>query len=227
MDQEDECFKQHSGNVFIQLCSIAPLLYYETAILGRRDWMFPQAIHPYGSAIQKQRKQQWTQIRTIRKIRVSSVNQVRYKRIYIGHQFESCSRYACGATGFRRISVRSTVSAYCCTNALIQRTTPLPLVQGQLMQILEGMTIASQQEIDFYAIDMSNTQVLEEIQCTARASQIFSTYGDTSSRSTTPAATLNDRGAPFRFLVTNIGVLGVWYTNHLTHFGGQSDRSSD
>ncbi|KAA6357026.1 MAG: hypothetical protein EZS28_047447, partial [Streblomastix strix] len=50
------------------------------------------------------------------------------------------------------------------TNALIQRTTPLPLVQGQLVQILEGITGASLQETDFYATNMSNTQVLEVMQ---------------------------------------------------------------
>ncbi|KAA6358639.1 MAG: hypothetical protein EZS28_045833 [Streblomastix strix] len=31
--------------------SIAQPLYYETAILGRRDWMLPRAVYPYGSAI--------------------------------------------------------------------------------------------------------------------------------------------------------------------------------
>ncbi|KAA6387630.1 MAG: hypothetical protein EZS28_016839, partial [Streblomastix strix] len=68
-----ECYEQHPGNVHMLLCSIAPPLYYETAILGRRDWMLPRAVHPYGSAIQKQRKQEWTQFRTIPKMRVSSV----------------------------------------------------------------------------------------------------------------------------------------------------------
>ncbi|KAA6376522.1 MAG: hypothetical protein EZS28_027951, partial [Streblomastix strix] len=67
-----ECYKQHPGNVLMLLRSIAPPLYYETAILGRRDWMLPRAVHPYGSAIQKQRKQEWTQIRTIQKMRVST-----------------------------------------------------------------------------------------------------------------------------------------------------------
>ncbi|KAA6376454.1 MAG: hypothetical protein EZS28_028018, partial [Streblomastix strix] len=64
------------------LCSIAPPLYYETAILVRRDWMLPRAVNPYGSAFQKQKNQDWTQIRTIPKMRVSSVGWVRYKRIH-------------------------------------------------------------------------------------------------------------------------------------------------
>ncbi|KAA6396717.1 MAG: hypothetical protein EZS28_007754 [Streblomastix strix] len=50
------------------------------------------------------------------------------------------------------------------TNALIQRTTPLPLVQGQLVQILEGITGATLQETDFYATNLSNMQVLEVMQ---------------------------------------------------------------
>ncbi|KAA6382976.1 MAG: hypothetical protein EZS28_021497 [Streblomastix strix] len=58
-------------------------------------------------------------------------------------------------------------------NALRQRTTPLPLVQGQLLQILEGITGASLQEQDFYATNMSNSQVLEIIQRAARAPQLL------------------------------------------------------
>ncbi|KAA6393334.1 MAG: hypothetical protein EZS28_011138 [Streblomastix strix] len=59
------------------------------------------------------------------------------------------------------------------TNALIQRTTPLPLVQGQLVQILEGITGVPLQETDFYATNMSNTQVLEVMQRAARAPQLL------------------------------------------------------
>ncbi|KAA6404047.1 MAG: hypothetical protein EZS28_000425 [Streblomastix strix] len=59
------------------------------------------------------------------------------------------------------------------TNALIQRTTPLPLVQGQLVQILEGITGAPLQETDFYATNMSNTQVLEVMQRAARTPQLL------------------------------------------------------
>ncbi|KAA6401936.1 MAG: hypothetical protein EZS28_002542 [Streblomastix strix] len=55
--------------------SIAKPLYYETAILGHRDWMLPRAVHPYGSAIQKQRKQEWTQIRIISKMHIMGVIQ--------------------------------------------------------------------------------------------------------------------------------------------------------
>ncbi|KAA6361390.1 MAG: hypothetical protein EZS28_043083, partial [Streblomastix strix] len=59
------------------------------------------------------------------------------------------------------------------TNALIQRTTPLPLVQGQLVQIPKGITGAPLQETDFYATNMSNTQVLEVMQRAARAPQLL------------------------------------------------------
>ncbi|KAA6387719.1 MAG: hypothetical protein EZS28_016753 [Streblomastix strix] len=43
---------------------------------------------------------------------------------YIGHQFEPCSRFARRATGFRRISVRSTVSAHCCHQRKQQAKEP-------------------------------------------------------------------------------------------------------
>ncbi|KAA6393089.1 MAG: hypothetical protein EZS28_011385 [Streblomastix strix] len=56
-------------------------------------------------------------------------------------------------------------------NVLIQHTTPLPLIQGQLVQILEGITQASLQETEFNAANMQNTQVLEIIQLAARAPQ--------------------------------------------------------
>ncbi|KAA6387661.1 MAG: hypothetical protein EZS28_016814 [Streblomastix strix] len=87
------------------------------------------------------------------------------------------------------------------TNALIQSTTPLPLVQGQLMQILEGVTGASLQETDFYAINIS--------------------------RLTTPAATLDNRRARLNILFASFRDMRAWYTYHLTHFGGQFDRIID
>ncbi|KAA6363034.1 MAG: hypothetical protein EZS28_041438 [Streblomastix strix] len=59
------------------------------------------------------------------------------------------------------------------TNALIQRTTPLPLIQGQLVQILEGITGAPLQETDFEVTNMSNTQVLEIMQRATWAPQLF------------------------------------------------------
>ncbi|KAA6388261.1 MAG: hypothetical protein EZS28_016213 [Streblomastix strix] len=59
------------------------------------------------------------------------------------------------------------------TNALIQRTAPLSLVQGQLVQILEGITRAPLQETDFYATNMPNKQVLEVMQRAARAPQLL------------------------------------------------------
>ncbi|KAA6384576.1 MAG: hypothetical protein EZS28_019898 [Streblomastix strix] len=59
------------------------------------------------------------------------------------------------------------------TNALIQCTILLPLVYGQLVQILEGITVALLQETDFQAKIMSYTQVLEEMQRAARAPQLL------------------------------------------------------
>ncbi|KAA6378670.1 MAG: hypothetical protein EZS28_025805 [Streblomastix strix] len=59
------------------------------------------------------------------------------------------------------------------TNALIQRTTQLSLIKGQLVQILEGITGAPLQETDFYATNMSNIQVLEVMQLAARTSQLL------------------------------------------------------
>ncbi|KAA6392033.1 MAG: hypothetical protein EZS28_012442 [Streblomastix strix] len=59
------------------------------------------------------------------------------------------------------------------TNALIQRTTPLPLVQGQLVQLLECITRASQLQTDFIETSMSNIQVLEVMQRAARAPQLI------------------------------------------------------
>ncbi|KAA6360489.1 MAG: hypothetical protein EZS28_043984 [Streblomastix strix] len=59
------------------------------------------------------------------------------------------------------------------TNSLILRTTQLPHIYGQLMQILEGITGASLQKTDFYATNMSDTQVLEVIQRAARALQLL------------------------------------------------------
>ncbi|KAA6370665.1 MAG: hypothetical protein EZS28_033810 [Streblomastix strix] len=61
------------------------------------------------------------------------------------------------------------------TNALIQSTTRLPFVQGQLAQILKVITGASLQETDFYATNMSNTQVLEVMQCVARSRSFYNT----------------------------------------------------
>ncbi|KAA6382323.1 MAG: hypothetical protein EZS28_022150, partial [Streblomastix strix] len=43
--------------------SISSMLYYDTAILSHRDRMLPRAVHPNGSDIQKQRKQEWMQIK--------------------------------------------------------------------------------------------------------------------------------------------------------------------
>ncbi|KAA6379060.1 MAG: hypothetical protein EZS28_025414 [Streblomastix strix] len=59
------------------------------------------------------------------------------------------------------------------TNALIQRTTLLPIVYRQLVQILECITGESLQETDFYATYMSNMQVLEVMQRAARAPQLL------------------------------------------------------
>ncbi|KAA6367667.1 MAG: hypothetical protein EZS28_036807 [Streblomastix strix] len=69
---------------------------------------------------------------------------------YIGHKFEPRNRFSHCATIFRRISVRLTLG-----------------------QIQEGITKASLQETDFYATNVSNTQVLEVVQHAARASQLL------------------------------------------------------
>ncbi|KAA6357545.1 MAG: hypothetical protein EZS28_046928, partial [Streblomastix strix] len=111
---------QHHGNVIILFCSIAPPLHYETAILGRRDWILPRAVHPYGFAIQQQRKQEQTQIRTIPDMLISFISWARYKNTYIGLQFELYNRFASRTTEITYISVRSTVRSHCCyqfTNA--------------------------------------------------------------------------------------------------------------
>ncbi|KAA6380875.1 MAG: hypothetical protein EZS28_023595 [Streblomastix strix] len=63
------------------------------------------------------------------------------------------------------------------TNALIQRTTPLTVIQGQPVQILECISGASLQETDFYAIDMSNACFLEVIQRETRAPQLLQHTG--------------------------------------------------
>ncbi|KAA6383427.1 MAG: hypothetical protein EZS28_021045 [Streblomastix strix] len=47
------------------------------------------------------------------------------------------------------------------------------------------------------------------------------TRGNTSSRQTTPAATLTIGALTSGFLIASSTVLGAWYSNHLTHFGGQ------
>ncbi|KAA6379588.1 MAG: hypothetical protein EZS28_024886 [Streblomastix strix] len=211
-----ECYKQHSSNVLISLCSIAPLLYCETAILGRRDWMLPRAIHPYWSAIQKQKNknrrksgpfEKFTQVQ-----RTWNTTNALFRL-----QFEPSSRLACHATAFRRISVRSTVSAHCCTNAFIQRTTPLSLVQGQLMQIMEGITGAPLQEIDFQATNISNTQVLEETQRAARAPQLLQ-------HTETPAAdtqflsslqTINGLASGFYLQALQFWELGILTISHM------------
>ncbi|KAA6394423.1 MAG: hypothetical protein EZS28_010047 [Streblomastix strix] len=81
------------------------------------------------------------------------------------------ARYRC----MHRAPIRATqqFTSVVASNALIQRTIPLPLVQGQLVKILEGITGALLQETDFYATNMSNMQVLEVIQRDARASQLL------------------------------------------------------
>ncbi|KAA6385852.1 MAG: hypothetical protein EZS28_018621, partial [Streblomastix strix] len=58
-------------------------------------------------------------------------------------------------------------------NALIQRATPLPIVYGQLVQILKCITRAPLQETDFYATNMSNTQVLEMKQGATQAPKLL------------------------------------------------------
>ncbi|KAA6374459.1 MAG: hypothetical protein EZS28_030015 [Streblomastix strix] len=59
------------------------------------------------------------------------------------------------------------------TNALIQRTQPLPIVYGQLVQILKVITGEPLQETDFYATNMSNTQVLEMKQQVTQAAKLL------------------------------------------------------
>ncbi|KAA6377801.1 MAG: hypothetical protein EZS28_026672 [Streblomastix strix] len=133
MDCFLEGYQQHLGNELIFLCSIAPPLYYETAILGRRDWMLLRAVCPYGHEVDLPVVQLDLDV------------------------FQSDRR------------LESTVD----TNTLIQRTTPLPLVQRQLVQVLEGINGAQIQETDFYSTNMANTQVLQVMQRDARALQLL------------------------------------------------------
>ncbi|KAA6309359.1 MAG: hypothetical protein EZS28_056528, partial [Streblomastix strix] len=94
-------------------------------------------------------------------------------------------------------------------------------------QILEGIIGTLLQETDFYATNISNTQVLEVMQLAARASQhLQHTEIPAADRQFLPPLQTMDALAS-GFLIASAAVLGAQYTYHLTHFGGQSDRSSD
>ncbi|KAA6392828.1 MAG: hypothetical protein EZS28_011643 [Streblomastix strix] len=126
----------------------------QTAIIGRKDWMLPRAVHPYGSAIQKQRKQEWTQIRTIPKMCVSSVGQARNKSIHSA-------------------PIRATQST-CPSRNCIQTTRHTTTTRlGIASTNTGGITGAPLLETDFYATNMSNTQVLEVIHRATRATQLL------------------------------------------------------
>ncbi|KAA6386265.1 MAG: hypothetical protein EZS28_018202, partial [Streblomastix strix] len=74
--------------------------------------MLPRAVHPYRSAIQKQRKLDWTQVTTTLQVSVIFYWVENATDTHVGLKFEPCNTFARCATGFKRISVRSTVRTH-------------------------------------------------------------------------------------------------------------------
>ncbi|KAA6399996.1 MAG: hypothetical protein EZS28_004472 [Streblomastix strix] len=95
------------------------------------------------------------------------------------------------------------------TNALILHTALLQLVLGQLVQILQGITGASLQKTDFYATNLSNMQFFGGNTMCSTSYSAQTTQGDTSSRSTTLAATSDDRRARFMIIIACAVFLGA------------------
>ncbi|KAA6355232.1 MAG: hypothetical protein EZS28_049241, partial [Streblomastix strix] len=170
--------------------------------------MLPRAVHPYGSAIQNKESSNRRKSGPFQKCAL--FRWTRYAtNAYIGHQFEPRSRLAHRSTGFRRISVRSTVSAnYCC-----QRTNTTHHAATTRLEIASANAGRHHQSVDARNRLLHNQQVQyagsggNTTRSTSFAA--FTTHGDTSSISTTPAATSDDRRARFRILVASAGVLGA------------------
>ncbi|KAA6372792.1 MAG: hypothetical protein EZS28_031681 [Streblomastix strix] len=79
----------------------------------------------------------------------------------------------------------------------IQRTAPLLLIQGQILQLQEGIAGAQHQKNDFNTTYILYTQVQEVIQL-ATWSPLLLMHRDTSCRSTIPDIILDEQLAPFK-----------------------------
>ncbi|KAA6394908.1 MAG: hypothetical protein EZS28_009562 [Streblomastix strix] len=155
------------------LRSIVSTLYYETAILGRRDWMLLQAVHRYGSAIQKQRKQKWTQIRTIQKMRVSSVGQTCYKRIHrapIRATQQICSSHNWTQTVFSPINSQLPLKQLTHSYYAPNRYHSFKDCQCKYWKTSQERRCRKLISMQQY---MSNTHVLEVMQRAARVRQLL------------------------------------------------------
>ncbi|KAA6388485.1 MAG: hypothetical protein EZS28_015992 [Streblomastix strix] len=129
---------------------------------------------------------------------------------YIGHQFEPRSRLARRATGFRRTSVRSTVSAHCshqCTHTTHHTvSTRLRVAIANTGRRHRSAAAGNQLLLNKYVEYAGSGGNIRR--CTGSAA--FTTHRDTNCRSTTPAATSDDRRSPFKILIASTGVLGAW-----------------
>ncbi|KAA6376756.1 MAG: hypothetical protein EZS28_027715, partial [Streblomastix strix] len=127
----------------------------------------------------------------------------------LGHQFDPRSRLARRATGFRRTSVRTTVSAHCSH----QRTRTMHLTATTRLGIVSANTgrhhrsaaagngFLRNKYVEYAGSGGNATR--------GTSSAAFTTHGDTSSRQITPAATSDDRRARLRILIASAAVLGA------------------
>ncbi|KAA6404122.1 MAG: hypothetical protein EZS28_000350 [Streblomastix strix] len=188
--------------------------------------MLPRAVHLYGSAIKKQRKQKWTQIRAIPKMRVSSIG---YCTLQAHTQGTNSSHTVDLPLAQLNLDVFHSVRQFAPTvgiNATIQHTKPQSFIQGYLMQVMEGFIGAS-------LLELTSMQQIWRIhrferQCNAQH-ELRSFYNtlDTGNRSATPIANLRDIRACPRFLIASAEVPGAWHSQNISHFGGQFDRNID
>ncbi|KAA6359266.1 MAG: hypothetical protein EZS28_045208, partial [Streblomastix strix] len=103
------------------------------------------------------------------------------------------------------------------TNTLTQRITQQSLVQGQLVQILEFIIGAPRQEIDFYATNMSNTQVPEVTQWGARVLQLLqhTERQEADRQLRPPLLTINALASGFQLQALEFQELGILTIQHI------------